>query len=154
MKIILQISILFLFFACSNINKVTKNPPSVNLIVQEDKYSLILKHHFYKNFKSFDINSAKLNMETKLSFNTTNALSNNGNNNLSIVKGTVDFKIFSSSNTRIIKSGSISSSVNTGSVSSLYGIDENKNFVKEKISKYLASKLYRKILLNINHSES
>ena len=154
MKVILKVSILLLFFGCSNINKVTQNQPSVNLVVQEDKYSLILKHHFYKNFKSYDKNLNKFTVNTNLSFNTSNALSNNGSNTLNIIKGRVDFKIFNNSNTKIIKSGSISSSINTGSVTSLYSIDENNNFAKERISKYLASKLYRKILLNINRSEN
>ena len=48
----------------------------------------------------------------------------------------------------------ISSSINTGSVSSLYGIDKNNEFAKERISKNLASKLYRKILFIINRSEN
>ena len=154
MKIILQISIVLLFFGCSNIRSESKNVPSVNLFVQEDKYSLILEHNFYKNFKKYDKNLAKFNIKTNLSFITTNALSNNGSNNLNIIKGTVDFKIFNNLDSKIVKSGSISSSINTGSVSSLYGIDENNNFAKERISKYLAYKLYRKFLLNINNSES
>ena len=154
MKIILQISIILLYFGCSNINNKTQNPPLINLIVQNDKYSLIFKHHFYKNFKNYDKTLAKFIVETNLTFNTSNALSNSGNNNLNIIKGTVDFQIFNKSKTKLIKSSSISSSINTGSVSSLYGIDENNNFAKERISKYLASKLYRKILLNINHSEN
>ena len=115
---------------------------------------MILKHHFYKNFKTYNKDSAKFTIKTSLSFNTSDALSKNGSNNLNVVKGTVNFKIFNNLNTKIINSGSISTSLNTGSVSSLYSIDENNNFVKERISKYLASKLYRKILLNINHSES
>ena len=154
MKIILLIAIVFLFFGCSNKNIETKNPPLVDLIVQQDKYSLILKQKFYNNFKSFDKNLAKFTVQTNLSFNTSSALSNNGNNNLSIVKGTVDFKIFNKINSKIIKTGSISSSINTGSVSSLYSVDENNNFAKERIAKYLASKLYRKILLNTYTSEN
>ena len=154
MKIIFFISIMLLFFGCSNTNNVAKNPPLVNLIVQQDKYSLIFKHQFYNNFETFDINMAKFIVETNLSFNTSDALSNNGNNQLNIIKGNVDFKIINKINSKIIKTGSISSSINTGSVSSLYSIDENNNFAKERIAKYLASKLYRKILLNINHSES
>ena len=74
--------------------------------------------------------------------------------NLNIIKGTVDFKIFNKINSKIIKTGSISSSINTGSVSSLYSVDENNNFAKERIAKYLASKLYRKILLNTYTSEN
>ena len=154
MKIILLISIVLLFFACSNTNNVAKNPPFVNLIVQQDKYSLIFKHQFYNNFENFDKKLVKFIVETNLSFNTSNALSNNGNNKLNIIKGTVDFKIFNKLNSKIIKTGSISSSINTGSVSSLYSVDENNNFAKERIAKYLASKLYRKIILNTYNSES
>ena len=154
MKIILLIPIVLLFFGCSNTNNVDKNLPLVNLIVQQDKYSLIFKRQFYNNFKTFDKNLAKFIVKTDLSFNTSDALSNNGNNKLNIIKGTVDFKIFNKINSMIIKTGSISSSINTGSVSSLYSIDENDNFAKERIAKYLASKLYRKILLNTYTSEN
>ena len=55
---------------------------------------------------------------------------------------------------KIIKTGTLSSSINTGNVSSLYGIDKNDNFTKERIARYLASKLYKKILLNIYTSEN
>ena len=154
MKIIVIIYILLLLFGCSNANNVAENPPLVNLVVQQDKYSLIFKHQFYNNFKKYDKNLAKFIVETNLSFNTSDALSNNGNNKLNIIKGTVDFKIVDKINSKIIKTGSISSSINTGSVSSLYGVDENNNFSKERIAKYLASKLYRKILLNTYNSES
>lgn len=154
MKIILLISILLLFFGCSNTNKVAKNPPLVNLIVQQDKYSFIFKHQFYNNFEGFDKNLAKFIVETNLSFNTSDALSNNGNNKLYMIKGTVDFKIINKINSKIVKTGSISSSINTGSISSLYSVDENNNFAKERIAKYLASKLYRKILLNTYTSEN
>ena len=154
MKIILLMSIILLLFACCNTNNVAKIPPLVNLVVQQDKYSLIFKHHFYNNFEIYDKNLVKFIVETNLSFNTSDALSSNGSNELNIVKGTVDFKIFDKINSKIIKTGSISSSINTGSVSSLYSVDENDNFAKERIAKYLASKLYRKILLNTYTSEN
>ena len=154
MKIILLLSIVLLFFGCGNANNVAKNPPLVNLVVPQDKYSLIFKHQFYSNFKIYDKSLAKLIVETNLSFNISDTLSNDGDNELNIVKGTVEFKIFDKIKSKIIKTGSISSSINTGSVSSLYGVDENNNFVKERIAKYLASKLYRKILLNTLTSEN
>ena len=154
MKIILKIIIILLYFGCSNVNNTTKNPPLINLIVQQDKYSLIFKHHFYKNFKNYDKNLAKINIETNLSFTSSNALSSNGDKNLTIINGIVNFKIFKTSNTEIIETGSITSSINIGSVSSLYGVDENNNFAKERISINLASKLYRKVLLDINYSEN
>ena len=151
---ILFIYILLLFLGCSNINNVTENPPLINLVVPQDKYSLILKHQFYKNFRTYDTNLAEFTVETNLSFNTNDALSKSGDNELYIVKGTVDFKIFNRLKTKIIKTGSLSSSINTGSVSSLYSVDENNNFAKERIAKYLASRLYRKILLNTRFSEN
>ena len=154
MNIILQISIVLLLLGCSNINNVNEKIPLVNLVVNEDKYSLILKHHFYKNFNTNNENLSKFIVKTNLSFDTSNSLSNNGNDSLNIIKGTVDFKIFNKLDTKIIKSGTISSSIITGSVSSLYSVNENNNFTKERISIYLASKLYRKILLNIKRSEN
>ena len=154
MKILLHICIIIFFFGCSNISSVPKYPLLVNLKVQQDKYSLILKHHFYKNFNISETNIDKILVKANLSFNSSNALSNSGSNNLTIINGIVNFKIFDNSNTKIIKSGSISSSINTGSVSSLYGVDKNNEFAKERISKYLASKLHKIILLNINHSEN
>ena len=154
MKIILLISILLLISGCVNSNSVAKKPPLVNLVVQQDKYSLVFKNQFYNNFETYDKSLAEFIVETKLSFNTSDALSSNGSNELNIVKGTVDFKIFDKINSKIIKTGSISSSINTGSVSSLYSVDENNNFAKERIAKYLASKLYRKILLNTYTSEN
>ena len=154
MKILIQISIVFMLFACSKINNISQKPPPVNLVVNEDKYSLILKHHFYKNFHTNNENLSKFTVKTNLLFNTSSALSNDGRDNLNIIKGTVEFKIFDKLNTKIIKSGNISSSINTGNVSSLYSVDENNNFAKERIAKYLASKLYRKILLNTYTSEN
>ena len=154
MRILVQICIILIFFGCSNIKNKTDHPLLINLIVPEDKYSLILKHNFYKNFNTSDKNSNKTTVKAHLIFNTNNALSNNGSNNLTIVNGTVNFQIFDKLNAKVIKSGSISSSINTGSVSSLYGVDKNNDFAKERISKYLASKLYRKILLNIKNGEN
>ena len=153
MKIIYQILILSLLISCSNLSS-TNNPPLINLLVPQEKYSLLLKHHFYKNFKTYDTKLAKFIIETNLSFKKSDTLTVRGNKKLYIVKGTVNFKIFDKLKTKIIKSGSISSSINTGNVSSLYSVDENNNFVKERLSKYLASKLYRTILLNIKNSEN
>ena len=154
MKIFFLISFILLFFGCSNTNNLANNPPLVNLMVQQDKYSLIFKHQFYNNFDTFDKNLAKFIVKTNLSFNTSDTLSNNGNSKLNIIKGTLDFKIINKINSNIVKTGRISSSINTGSVSSLYSVDENNNFAKERIAKYLASKLYRKILLNTYTSEN
>ena len=154
MRILVQICIILIFFGCGSIKNKTDYPLLVNLIVPKDKYSLILKHHFYKNFNTSDKNLNKTTVKAHLIFNKTNALSNNGSSNLSIVNGKINFEIFDKLNAKVIKSGSISSSINTGSVSSLYGVDKNNDFAKERIAKYLASKLYRKILLIMKNGEN
>ena len=143
-----------IFFGCSNIRNEIKNPPLVNLIVPQDKYSLIFKHQFYNNYKTYDSDLAKFIVDTNLSFNISDTLSNSGDDDLNVIKGIVDFKIFDKSKTKIIRKGSLSSSITIGSVSSLYSIDQNNNFAKERIAKFLASKLYRKILLITYISEN
>ena len=154
MNVILQIFIILLLTGCASVNNSNEKLPFVNLVVNEDKYSLILKHHFYTNFNTNNESLSKFSVKTNLSFNTSSSLSNNGNDNLNIIKGTIDFEIFNKLTSKIVKSGTISSSIITGNVSSLYSINENNNFTKERISIYLASKLYRKILLNIKQSEN
>ncbi len=153
MKIILKIFLILLLFGCSNTYNSKNKLPNINLIVQQDKYSLILKHNFLKHLDIFNNNLDKITIKTNLSFYTNEALSNNGNNNLNIIKGKVNFKVFDTLNTEV-SSGSVSTSINTGSISSLYAVDENTNFAKERISKRLGSKLFKKILLYINSRES
>ena len=63
---ILFIFILLIFFGCSNIHNEIKNPPLVNLIVPQDKYSLIFKHQFYNNYKTYDSDLAKFIVDTNL----------------------------------------------------------------------------------------
>ena len=91
MNIILQISMILLLLGCSNINNVNEKIPLVNLVVNEDKYSLILKHHFYKNFNTNNENLSKFTVKTNLSFNTRSALCSDGRDNLNIIKGIANF---------------------------------------------------------------
>ena len=153
MKIIFNLFLILFIFGCSNTNNLNKNLPNINLFVQQDKYSLILKHHFIKNLNAKNDGLDKITVKTNLSYNTKETLSNKGVNNLKIISGKVDFEILYTKNAEVI-SGSISSSINTGNISSLYGIDENNNFAKERIARHLGLQLFRKILLIINSSES
>ena len=77
MKIILKFFIILLFFGCTNFNN-TKDLPFVNLIVQQDKYSLILKNYFHKQYNNYNSELAEITVETNLSFNSNNTLSKNG----------------------------------------------------------------------------
>jgi len=150
MKIILNLFILLFVFNCSNLKNVTeKNVPYVSLNVINERYSLILKHNFDKNFTKFNDKLDKFRVDSKITFTKQDTLSHNGSNNLSILSGEVTFKIYNTSKSILIKSGKIDSSVNIGNVSSFYGIDENLNFTKERLTQYLASKLYKRIMLSI-----
>ena len=101
MKIILLTFVVLLFFGCSNVQTVQKKLPLINLIVQQDKYSLILKHDFYKNFENYNEKFGKINVKINLSFNSTSTLSNNGNDNLTIINGKVDFEIHDTLNKKM-----------------------------------------------------
>tara|TARA_S200000501_G_C20426687_1_gene570428 strand:+ start:101 stop:556 length:456 start_codon:yes stop_codon:yes gene_type:complete len=150
MKIILNLFILLFVFNCSNLKNVTeKSVPYVSLNVINERYSLILKHNFDKNFTKFNDKLDKFKVDSKITFTKQDTLSHNGSNNLSILSGQVTFKIYNTSKSILIKSGKIDSSVNIGNVSSFYGIDENLNFTKERLTQYLASKLYKRIMLSI-----
>ena len=150
MKIILNLFILLFVFNCSNLKNVTeKSVPYVSLNVINERYSLILKHNFDKNFTKFNDKLDKFRVDSKITFTKRDTLSHNGSNNLSILSGEVTFKIYNASKSILIKSGKIDSSVNIGNVSSFYGIDENLNFTKERLTQYLASKLYKRIMLSI-----
>ena len=150
MKIILNLFILLFVFNCSNLKNVTEESvPYVSLNVINERYSLILKHNFDKNFTKFNDKLDKFRVDSKIIFTKQDTLSHNGSNNLSILSGEVTFKIYNTSKSILIKSGKIDSSVNIGNVSSFYGIDENLNFTKERLTQYLASKLYKRIMLSI-----
>ncbi len=150
MKIILNLFILLFVFNCSSLKNVSKKSvPYVNLNVSNEKYSLILKHHFDKNFNKFNDKLDQFKVDSRITFTKQDTLSQNGSNNLSILRGEVTFKIYNTSKSILIKSGKIDSSVNIGNVSSFYGIDENLNFTKERLTQYLASKLYKRIMLSI-----
>ena len=132
MKIIFKFFIILLFFGCTNFNN-KKNLPFVNLVVQQDKYSLILKNYFNRQFNNYNSKLAKITVETNLFFSSNNTLSKNGQKNLTIIKGTLNFKIIEISSNKIIRSGQISTSINTGNISSLYvlikiTILQNKGF--------------------------
>ena len=57
-------------------------------------------------------------------------------------------------NNKVLDKGKLFSKINYGSISSLYGKDENKKFVKERIVKRLSLKLLNKIKLVLNKIEN
>ena len=143
----LVILVIFIFItnSCSSI----KNLPNVNLNTNEGKYELIFKNAFYKSYKNFKKNKKTITVNSKISFNVINTLSIKGKSNLKRLKGFLNYQIIDVLDNKVINSGTISSSINYGSITSLYGIETSLNFAKERLSKLLAKKLSNRIILRM-----
>ena len=155
MKFFFTLLVISLMISCSNISYVKNNNiPFLVLNVKNQKYPIILKYHFNKNLSKFNKKFGEYRIDVDISFSEQDTLTNKGKNSLSILNGTINYKIYDVLQSRVSNSGQITSSINIGSVSSLYGKDQNINFTKERLTKYLASKLYNRVLLSIKKSEN
>ena len=155
MKFFFTLLVISLMISCSNISYVKNNNiPFLVLNVKNLKYPIILKYHFNKNLSKFNKKFGEYRIDVDISFSEQDTLTNKGKNSLSILNGTINYKIYDVLQSRVSNSGQITSSINIGSVSSLYGKDQNINFTKERLTKYLASKLYNRVLLSIKKSEN
>ena len=155
MKFFFTLLVISLMISCSNISYVKNNNiPILVLNVKNQKYPIILKYHFNKNLSKFNKKFGEYRIDVDISFSEQDTLTNKGKNSLSILNGTINYKIYDVLQSRVSNSGQITSSINIGSVSSLYGKDQNINFTKERLTKYLASKLYNRVLLSIKKSEN
>ena len=125
---------------------------NINLPIN-NKYNTLLKYELNK-INKFGLNDQKIiNLQTDLNFSTTSTLSLKGLKPLNEMKGVVSYK-FVDENNKVLDKGKLFSKINYGSISSLYGKDENKKFVKERIVKRLSLKLLNKIKLVLNKIEN
>lgn len=151
MKIIINIIILVLILSsCSSINNIkSDNLPYLVLDTNNDKYGLIIKKTFYKLYKKNQSKNSIITVKTQLTFNVHDTLSIKGKSKLKMLKGILHYEIIDSRDSKIIKSGKISTSINYGNITSLYGIDTSLKFAKTRISRRLAQKLYKIIIIRI-----
>ena len=156
MKIILNIAILvFILCSCSSINSIkNKNLPHIVLDTDNDKYGLIIKKTFYKLYKKIDNKNRTVTVRTGLTFNIHDTLSIKGKSKLKKLKGILSYKITDSSDTQVVKVGTIRNSINYGNITSLYGIDTSLKFAKERISRQLAQKLYNIIIIRVKNIDN
>ena len=125
---------------------------NINLPVN-NKYNTLLKYELNK-INKFRLNDQKIiNLQTDLNFSSKSTLSLKGLKTLYEMKGIVSYK-FVDENNKVLDKGKLFSKINYGSVSSLYGKDQNKKFVKERIVKRVSLKLLNKIKLVLNKIEN
>ena len=155
MKKSFKIILILLLCSCSTKNILNKDKiPTINFNINEDKYSLILKNTFFKSYQKIKKNEKTITVSSRLSFKVTDTLSIRGKSNLKRLKGRLIYEIKEDLNSKILYSGNISSSINYGSITSLYGIDTSLEFAKERLSRYLANKLYSIVILRVRQIDN
>ena len=152
MKTIYSLIILiFILSSCSSMNN-TKNQNLPNIILKTDnnKYDLIMKKTFYKFYKNSDNKNKTIIIKSQLSFQINDILSIKGKRKLKKLNGILSYEMTKNGDAKVIKAGTIRSSINYGNVTSLYGIDKSLLFAKERLSRHLAQKLYNSLILRVN----
>ena len=152
-KTINLIFLIFFIFSCS-LNMKNNLDPNYNLKIKTptNKYNHLLNFELQKYNKFNKNHEDTFFLEANITFSSQETLTLKGLTPLYKMIGTIDYKL--SKNNNNIKKGKISSTINYGSVTSLYGKEENQKFAKQRIVKNLALKLLNKIKLIINKIEN
>ena len=120
---------------------------------KNNRYNTLLKFELSK-INIDTLNDKKIiSLHTDLKFSTISTLSLNRLKPLYEMNGLVSFKLVDEKE-KVLDQGKLFSKINYGSVSSLYGKDQNQKFVKERIVKRLSLKLLNKIKLVLNKIEN
>ena len=125
---------------------------SINL-PSNNRYNALLKYELNKINKDIQNNKKIISLQTDLNFSTTSTLSLNGLKPLYEMKGLVSYKLVDENN-KVLDKGKLFSKINHGSISSLYGKDQNEKFVKERIVKRVSLKLLNKKKLVLTKIEN
>ena len=152
-KTINLIFLIFFIFSCS-LNMKDSLGPNYNLKIETptNKYNHLLRFELQKYNKFNKNHEDAFFLEANITFSSQETLTLSGLSPSYKMIGTIDYKL--SKNNNNIKKGKISSTINYGSVASLFGKEENQKFAKQRIVKNLALKLLHKIKLIINKIEN
>ena len=144
--------VLFIFSCSLNVKDKLNQNYSLKIETPNSKYDTLLNFEL-KKYNKFDEEHRNIFfLDANITFSSQETLSLKGLTPLNKMTGTIKYQL--NKNDTIIKKGSISSVINYGSVSSLYGKEENQKFAQERIVKNLALKLLNKIKLIINKIEN
>jgi len=135
---------------CSTTNtENTLSGPSININGPSDKYNILLIYELNKLTKNY-VNENEYSLTVEIKYESKNVLDIRGSDSLNEIEGTVSFKLISLKTNKLIKKGNATKKINSGSITSLYGKDENENHIKERLTKSLSKKIYNKIKLYLN----
>ena len=140
-------------FSCSlGINNNLNQSYFLLIETPKNKYDTLLNFELQKNNKLNQNYNEIFFLKANINFTSPETLSLRGLTPLNKMSGVLSYKLIKEN--YIIHEGTISSVINYGSVTSLYGKNENEKFVKQRIVKNLALKLLNKIKLIINKIEN
>ena len=140
-------------FSCSlGINNNLNQSYFLLIETPKNKYDTLLNFELQKNNKLNQNYNEIFFLKANINFTSPETLSLKGLTPLNKMSGVLSYKLIKENH--IINKGTISSVINYGSVTSLYGKNENETFVKQRIVKNLALKLLNKIKLIINKIEN
>ena len=140
-------------FSCSlGVNNNLNQDYFLQIETPKNKYNTLLNFELQKNNKLNQNYNEIFFLEANVNFTSYETLTLNGLTPLNKMSGVLSYKLIKENN--IVDKGTISSVINYGSVTSLYGKNENETFVKQRIVKNLALKLLNKIKLIINKIEN
>ena len=140
-------------FSCSlGINNNLNQNYFLQIETPKNKYNTLLNFELQKNNKLNQNYNEIFFLEANVNFTSYDTLTLKGLTPLNKMSGILSYKLIKENH--IINKGTISSVINYGNVTSLYGKNENETFVKQRIVKNLALKLLNKIKLIINKIEN
>ena len=142
----------FIFSCSSGINNNLNQNYFLQIETPKNKYNTLLNFELQKNNKLNQNYNEIFFLEANVNFTSYETLTLKGLTPLNKMSGVLSYKLIKEN--YIIHEGTISSVINYGSVTSLYGKNENEKFVKQRIVKNLALKLLNKIKLTINKIEN
>ena len=143
---------IFIFSCSLGVNNNLNQDYFLQIETPKNKYNTLLNFELQKNNKLNQNYNEIFFLEANVNFTSYETLTLNGLTPLNKMSGILSYKLIKENH--IINKGTISSVINYGSVTSLYGKNENETFVKQRIVKNLALKLLNKIKLIINKIEN
>ncbi len=143
---------IFIFSCSLGVNNNLNQDYFLKIETPKNKYNTLLNFELQKNNKVNQNYNEIFFLEANVNFTSYDTLTLNGLTPLNKMSGILSYKLIKENH--IINKGTISSVINYGSVTSIYGKNENETFVKQRIVKNLALKLLNKIKLIINKIEN
>ncbi len=121
----------------------------ISIDTPKDRYNTLLNYELKKLTKNID-HKKQYALSASIKYDSQNVLNVRGSDSLSEIEGLVSYKLINLRTKKLVKQGKIIKRINYGSISSLYGKDQNLNHIKERLAKSLSKNVYNQIKLYLN----